>query len=53
MSGTICAKHPKGQFLANGNGHLFPARSLVKVALVQVLIGKEANFPLTMNSSAR
>ena len=29
MSGTICAKHPKGQFLANGTGHLFPARSLV------------------------
>ena len=28
MSGTICAKHPKGQFLANGTGHLFPARSL-------------------------
>ena len=23
VSGTICAKHPKGQFLANGTGHLF------------------------------
>ncbi len=24
MSGTFCAKHPKGEFLAKGTGHLFP-----------------------------
>jgi len=28
VSGTFCAKHPKGEFLAKGTGHLFPARSL-------------------------
>ncbi len=28
MSGTFCAKHPKGEFLAKGTGHLFAARSL-------------------------
>jgi len=27
VSGTFCAKHPKGEFLAKGTGHLFPARS--------------------------
>jgi NAD-dependent oxidoreductase involved in siderophore biosynthesis len=25
VSGTFCAKHPKGEFLAKGTGHLFPA----------------------------
>ena len=29
MSGTFCAKHPKGEFLAKGTGHLFTARSLI------------------------
>ncbi len=29
MSDTFCAKHPKGQFLAKGTGHLFIARPLV------------------------
>ncbi|HBJ38131.1 MAG TPA: hypothetical protein DDZ51_25925 [Planctomycetaceae bacterium] len=24
VSGTFCAKHPKGAFLAKGNGHFFP-----------------------------
>ena len=28
VSGTICTKHPKGQFLANGTGHFFTARPL-------------------------
>jgi len=28
VSGTFCAKHPKGEFLAKGTGHVFPARSL-------------------------
>ena len=29
VSGTFCAKHPEGEFLAKGTGYLFPARSLV------------------------
>jgi len=27
VSGTFCAKHPKGEFLAKGTGHFFAARS--------------------------
>jgi hypothetical protein len=27
VSGTFCAKHPKGEFLAKGTGHFFPART--------------------------
>jgi len=33
VSGTFCAKHPKGEFLAKGTGHLFPVRSLTAVTL--------------------
>ncbi len=29
VSGTFCAKHPKGEFLAKGTRHLFSARSLI------------------------
>jgi len=28
VSGTFCAKHPKGEFPARGTGNLFLARSL-------------------------
>jgi hypothetical protein len=28
VSGTFCAKHPKGEFLAKGTGHLLTARYL-------------------------
>jgi len=28
VSGTFCAKHPEGEFIAKGTGHFFPARSL-------------------------
>jgi hypothetical protein len=27
VSGTFCAKHPTGEFLAKGSGHFFTARS--------------------------
>jgi len=36
VSGTFCAKHPKGEFLAKGTGHLFPARSLIPSHAVQL-----------------
>jgi len=28
VSGTFCAKHPQGEFLAKGTGHLFNVPSI-------------------------
>jgi len=43
VSGTFCAKHPKGEFLAKGTGHLFPARSLL--ALIARLASPDWHRP--------
>ena len=44
MSGTFCAKHPKGEFLAKGTGHFFPTEqhSLEQVMAMTMLIRDQA-----------
>jgi len=34
VSGTFCAKHPKGEFLAKVTGYLFSPRSLTISCLI-------------------
>jgi len=50
VSGTFCAQHPKGEFLAKGSGHFFTARSLAGQRQVGERQGASRRFYLLISN---